>query len=105
MKQEPEFKSEYENARKNCSEFAVAILDSCRNSSEVEQVLNGKDCLIYHSGTTPLCISYINYPKLVFQDPDPVLSDLMHDSTELCTKIRKASFRIHIAKCFFTTSG
>ena len=38
---EPEFRSEYEIARKRCSEFAVAILDSCRNSYEVELVLNG----------------------------------------------------------------
>lgn len=41
MRKEPEFKSEYELVRTKCRQFGVDILDSCRNSSEVEQVLAG----------------------------------------------------------------
>ena len=39
MHREPEFRSEYETVRAKCREFAVAVLDSCRNSGEVEQVI------------------------------------------------------------------
>ena len=38
MNREAEFKSEYAAVRAKCRGFAVSILDSCRNSSEVEQV-------------------------------------------------------------------
>ncbi len=35
---EVEFKAEYDAVNQKCRKFAVSILDSCRNSSEVEQV-------------------------------------------------------------------
>ena len=41
MQREPEFKSDYTTVRTNCRQFAVDVLDSCRNSAEVEQVLSG----------------------------------------------------------------
>ncbi len=36
---EVEFRAEYDAVNEKCRKFAVSILDSCRNSSEVEQVL------------------------------------------------------------------
>ena len=35
---EVEFRAEYDAVNQKCRKFAVSILDSCRNSSEVEQV-------------------------------------------------------------------
>ena len=37
---EPEFKDEFIEIRKKCKSFAVAVLNSCRTSSEVEMVLD-----------------------------------------------------------------
>ena len=37
---EPEFKKDFEETQQNCRRFAVTILDSCRNSAEVEMVLD-----------------------------------------------------------------
>ncbi|XP_040569194.1 short transient receptor potential channel 5 [Lepeophtheirus salmonis] len=42
IKKEPEFRSEYEEVVEKCKSFAVAILDNCRNSEEVEAVLLSK---------------------------------------------------------------
>ena len=41
----PYVRSEYMGVRDGCQSFAVSILDSCRNSTEVEQVLNGTGVL------------------------------------------------------------
>ena len=37
---EPEFKKDFEETQQKCREFAVTILNSCRNSAEVEMVLD-----------------------------------------------------------------
>ena len=37
---EPEFKEQFIAIRKKCKSFAVAVLNSCRSSSEVEMVLD-----------------------------------------------------------------
>ena len=40
MRREPEFKSEFIEIGQKCKTFAVAVLNSCRTSSEVEMVLD-----------------------------------------------------------------
>lgn len=40
IKREPEFKKDFEEAQRGCRAFSVAILNSCRNSAEVEMVLD-----------------------------------------------------------------
>ena len=40
MLREPEFKSEFIEIGQKCKAFAVAVLNSCRTSSEVEMVLD-----------------------------------------------------------------
>ena len=37
---EPEFKKDFEETQQKCRDFAVAILNVCRNSREVEMVLD-----------------------------------------------------------------
>jgi hypothetical protein len=37
---EPEFRQEFEESQQKCRNFAVALLNSCRNSAEVEMVLD-----------------------------------------------------------------
>lgn len=49
MHREPEFRTEYNSVKEKCRNFAVSILDSCRNSAEVEQVLNGTGLGTEHS--------------------------------------------------------
>ena len=39
IKREPEFRSDFINIGKGCRQFAVAVLDSCKTSTEVEMVL------------------------------------------------------------------
>ena len=40
MRREPEFKSDFIEIGRKCKTFAVAVLNSCRTSSEVEMVLD-----------------------------------------------------------------
>ena len=40
MRREPEFKSDFIEIGRKCKAFAVAVLNSCRTSSEVEMVLD-----------------------------------------------------------------
>ena len=37
---EPEFKKDFEETQQKCRDFAVAVLNVCRNSREVEMVLD-----------------------------------------------------------------
>ena len=42
IEREPEFKKDFEEVQRKCSTFAVAILDVCQNSQEVEMVLGSR---------------------------------------------------------------
>ena len=40
IRREPEFKTDFLETQQRCRDFAVAILNACRNSREVEMVLD-----------------------------------------------------------------
>ncbi|XP_057409737.1 short transient receptor potential channel 6 isoform X2 [Balaenoptera acutorostrata] len=46
---EKEFKNDYKKLSMQCKDFVVGLLDLCRNTEEVEAILNG-DVEIHHSG-------------------------------------------------------
>ncbi|XP_066104095.1 short transient receptor potential channel 6 isoform X3 [Saccopteryx bilineata] len=46
---EKEFKNDYKKLSMQCKDFVVGLLDLCRNTEEVEAILNG-DVEMYHSG-------------------------------------------------------
>uniref|UniRef100_A0A3Q2L4L0 Transient receptor potential cation channel subfamily C member 6 n=1 Tax=Equus caballus TaxID=9796 RepID=A0A3Q2L4L0_HORSE len=46
---EKEFKNDYKKLSVQCKDFVVGLLDLCRNTEEVEAILNG-DVEIHHSG-------------------------------------------------------
>uniref|UniRef100_A0A8D2BY98 Transient receptor potential cation channel subfamily C member 6 n=1 Tax=Sus scrofa TaxID=9823 RepID=A0A8D2BY98_PIG len=46
---EKEFKNDYKKLSMQCKDFVVGLLDLCRNTEEVEAILNG-DVEVHHSG-------------------------------------------------------
>ncbi|XP_042761321.1 short transient receptor potential channel 6 isoform X3 [Panthera leo] len=46
---EKEFKNDYKKLSMQCKDFVVGLLDLCRNTEEVEAILNG-DIEVYHGG-------------------------------------------------------
>uniref|UniRef100_A0A7N5KFC4 Transient receptor potential cation channel subfamily C member 6 n=1 Tax=Ailuropoda melanoleuca TaxID=9646 RepID=A0A7N5KFC4_AILME len=49
---EKEFKNDYKKLSMQCKDFVVGLLDLCRNTEEVEAILNG-DVEVRHSGGDP----------------------------------------------------
>ena len=52
---EPEFKDQFIEIGKKCKAFAVAILNSCRTSSEVELVLDVNSTIQTNNGEVEVC--------------------------------------------------